>query len=224
MNKELLQAIKDEQSKLTACNNRNEFLVNMHTNAGNLLVKHIKFDLELTRKYTQAMSFLSWFKEHKPIHSNKLELEVMATKHSDLTKYHTFHDYKDVKFTNIEDVDNNEGKIKITSCGIGNTAWNGESIGELVTSACNNLYYRDHNIDSISIGDQTIKINYEKPEEVVKYEDTISYVIECPFNFDEGTIIAVYNYLKKMIEKDKEIEKYENKSESSKKGKSRDAK
>jgi len=219
--KELWDIRKVDQNEFCKYKNHNDFKVDMHTNAGKLLVKHIKFDLELTRKYTQAMSFLSWFKEHKPIHSNKLDVEIMTTKYSDLTKYHTFHNYEDVKFTNIE---NDEDDVKITTAGKGTAIWNGESLGGLVTSVCDSIYVRDHNIDSISIGDQTIKINHEKPKEVVKYEDTISYVIECPFNFDEGTIIAVYNYLKKMIEKDKEIEKYENKSESSKKGKSTDAK
>lgn len=221
MNKKLLQAIKDEQSERIKCNNRNEFLVNMHTNAGKLLVKYIKFDLELTRKYIQAMSFLSWFKEYKPIHSDKLNVEVMTTKYSDLTKYHTFHDYKDVKFTNIEDVDDSE--VKITTDGKGTTLWNSKSFDASLISVADDIHINNSNINSISIGDQTIKINHEKPKEIVKYEDTVSHVIEYPFNFDESTIIAVHNYLKRMIEKDKEIEKYENKSQSSKKGKSRDA-
>lgn len=222
MNKKLVEEIKeikDNYNVLNKRNNHNEFLVDMHVDAGKLLVKHIKFDLELTRKYIQAMSFLSWFKEHKPIHSNKLDVEVMTTKYSDLTKYNTFHDYKDVKFTNIED----DTEAKITCSGTGSILWNNGSLSDLVVPIADSIHINNSNIDSISIGDQTIKINREKPKEVVKYEDTISHVIEYPFNFDEGIIIAVYNYLKRMIEKDKEIEKYENKSESSKKGKTRDA-
>lgn len=222
MNKKLIEEIKeikDNYNVLNKRNNHNEFLVDMHVDAGKLLVKHIKFDLELTRKYIQAMSFLSWFKEYKPIHSNKLDVEVMTTKYSDLTKYHAFHDYKDVKFTNIED----DTEVKIACDGTGSILWNSGSLSDLVVPIADSIHINNSNIDSISIGDQTIKINREKPKEVVKYEDTISYVIEYPFNFDEGIIIAVYNYLKRMIEKDKEIEKYENKSESSKKGKTRDA-
>lgn len=216
MNKKLIEEIKeikDDYNVLNKRSNHNEFLVDMHVDAGKLLVKHIKFDLELTRKYIQAMSFLSWFKERKPIHSDKLNVEVMTTKYSDLTKYHTFHDYEDVKFTNIED----DTEAKITCSGTGSILWNSGSLSELVVPVADSIHIDNSNINSISIGDQTIKINHEKPKEVVKYEDTVSHVIEYPFNFDEGIVIAVYNYLKRMVEKDEEIEKYENKSESSKK-------
>lgn len=168
-----------------------------------LLKKYVATDFKLTRLYTKAMSFLEWFNFDK-LYSDKLRKEAKQKKYKELSEYQNFHNYNEYALSFYDENKNNT--ISINTQG---------TIGDTVYFKSNNnwnhsLSYNDDSIKSININRQEIKLNREEPKEKYKWEDTVAYVVSRPFEFNEGVIIAVYNYLKSIVDKDNEIEKYKN--------------
>lgn len=164
------------------------------------LRQNIESDIQLMREYNKALAFLNWF-DFSRLASQKLAQEVFDKKWEDLTISKTFNSYsylfpEEVKITNTY--------INDTTIQLGSI---GESPYSKSFSCCSNL---DNNVyDSIQINDVNIKLN--KKQEKIKYEEKIGCVCEKPFNYDESVVIAVYEYLKDILNKNKLILKYRDK-------------
>lgn len=167
-------------------------------------------DFTLTRNYIQAMSFLQWFK-FDMFHSNKLKDEIknhpyteVASRCPSANKYNTYSNVEFVKDNNFITINGGNDTISTSSYLRPITAV--EAVGSVFEAIGDSI----DSIDSIKVGGKEIKFNKKEDKLEIKHEETVAYVVEKPFLFTENIVIAVHKYLVAMLEKDKEIENYEN--------------
>lgn len=168
-----------------------------------LLKNYVANDFELTRKYVQSMSYIEHF-NFDIIHSNKLKEEAKKKKYKDTSAYMNYHSYHE-RALEFEEPNLKECCISLDRAVSHDTCFTFAPYREPT------IKFSD-DVESFTIGDQEIKINRksDKEKEVYKYEETVEYVVNRPFEFNEDTIISVTNYLNGILNKDAEIEKYEN--------------